>query len=233
MIFAVETLNNQTFDFPGSKYHPTVWPMLRRFKWDAWNDFISWRSHNEYKRRGREIMFKKKLYIKKGVHFMIFAIEVVINFSENQHLTFSRSRCSPFSRWPFKVTQGQTENAILFATYDFLYLCSIVTKAISHTETLFFSRWPWSDLSGHKRSNCICILMPSYLCSIVTIALSRTENLFFGGWPWSDLSRSRKVKLIIPSDLRLITCFHCSIVTIALSRTETLFFLDSDWVWIE
>ena len=76
--------------------------------------------------------------------------------------------------------------------------------AQSRTETLFFSRWPWSDLS---RSPTVKLIMPSYSrlmtsyqCSIETIALSRTETLFFSRWPCFDLSRSSKVKLIMPYD---------------------------------
>ena len=63
------------------------------------------------------------------------------------------------------------------------YLCSIVTLALSRPETLFFSRWPWSDLS---RSLKVKLIVPSdprpmtcYLCSIVTIALSRPETPVF------------------------------------------------------
>ena len=33
----------------------------------------------------------KKLCLKKGFHFIVFAVKVLINLSENQHLTFSRS----------------------------------------------------------------------------------------------------------------------------------------------
>ena len=108
------------------------------------------------------------------------------------------------------------------------YTCSIVTIALSRTETLFFSRWPWSRLS---RSPKVKLNMPmdsrniiSNTCSKVTIALSRTETLFFNRWPWSGLSRSPKVKLNMSFDSRHIISYTCSVVTIALSRTETLFF---------
>ena len=108
------------------------------------------------------------------------------------------------------------------------YTCSILTIALSCTETLFFSRWPWSGLS---RSPKVKLIMPSdsrhitsYTCFIVTIALSRTETLFISRWPRSGLSRSPKVKLVMPFDSRHIISYTCSIVTIALSRTETLFF---------
>ena len=33
----------------------------------------------------------KKLFIKKGFHSIVFAVKVLINLSENQQLTFSRS----------------------------------------------------------------------------------------------------------------------------------------------
>ena len=63
------------------------------------------------------------------------------------------------------------------------YYCSTVTLALSRSETLFFSRWPWSDFS---RSPKVKLIMPSYsqpmtsyLCSIVTIALSCTGNPVF------------------------------------------------------
>ena len=102
------------------------------------------------------------------------------------------------------------------------YWCSIVTIALSRAETMFFSIWPWSDLS---RSPMVKLIMPfylrhmtSYLCCIVTIALSRTETLFLSIWPRSELSRSPNVKLIVPSDQRLITSYWRSRVTIALSR---------------
>ena len=45
-------------------------------------------------------------------------------------------------------------------------------------------------------------------------------QLFTSIW----ISRSSKVKLIMPSDSRPMTCYWCSIVTISLSRTRTLFF---------
>ena len=80
--------------------------------------------------------------------------------------------------------------------------CSIVTLALSRTETLFFSRWPWFGLS---RSPKVELNMPfysrhiiSYTCSVMTIALSRTETLFFSRWPWSGLSSSTKVELNMP-----------------------------------
>ena len=108
------------------------------------------------------------------------------------------------------------------------YTCSMVTITLSRTETLFFSRWPWSGLS---RSSKVKLIMPSdlryitsYTCSIVTIALSRMETLFFSRWPWSGLSRSPKVKLIMLSDSQHITSNTYSVVTIVLSRTGTLFF---------
>ena len=108
------------------------------------------------------------------------------------------------------------------------YTCSVVTIALSRTETLFFSRWPWCGLSRSPKAK---LIMPfdsrhitSYTCSIVTTALSRTETLFFSRWPWSGLSRSPKVKLIMPFDSQHIISCTCSIVTIALSHTEILFF---------
>ena len=149
---------------------------------------------------------------------MIIAIKVVINFSENQHLTFSRTWCSPCSRWPwsdlFKVTKGQTDYAILFATYDFLSVFYNNYSAISHG-----SPFSADDLDptfqGHQRSNWLCHLICDLwlpICvSIVTIALSRTETLFFSRWPWSGLSRSPKVKLIMPFDLRPMTSYKCSL----------------------
>ena len=129
--------------------------------------------------------------------------------------------------WPFKVTKGQTDYAIRFATYHFLYVFYSDYCAISHGNP-FFSRWPWSGL---PRSPKVKLIMRfdsrhiiSYTCFIVTIALSRTENLFFSRWPWSGLSRSPKVKLIMRFDSRHIISYTCFIVTIALSRPETLFF---------
>ena len=115
------------------------------------------------------------------------------------------------------------------------YKRSIVTIALSRTETMFYSRWPWSGLS---RSPKVKLITPSdsrpisyYKCSSVTIALSLTETVFFSKWPWSDLSRSPKIKLIMPSDSRPISyySYKCSSVTIALSLTETVFF--SKWPW--
>ena len=46
----------------------------------------------------------KKLCLKKGFHFIVFAVKGLINLSENQHLTFSRSmyliqtKCHSFVR---------------------------------------------------------------------------------------------------------------------------------------
>ena len=115
------------------------------------------------------------------------------------------------------------------------YKCPIVTIALSRTETLVFSRWPWFVL---PRSPKVKLIMPSdprpmtsYKCSIVTIALSRTETLIFCRWPWSSLSKSLKVKLIIPSYSRPMTSYKCFIVIITLSRTETLFL--SRWPWYD
>ena len=136
--------------------------------------------------------------------------------------------------WPFNVTKCQTDNAIRFVTYPFLYVFHINYSAISH-ETLFFNRWPWSGLSRSPKVKLIMPsvsrLIPSYACFIVTIALSRTKTLFFSRWPSSGLSRSPKVKLIMPSDSLHITSYMCSIVTIALSHTETLFF--SRWLFMD
>ena len=79
------------------------------------------------------------------------------------------------------------------------YTIFIVTKALYRTETLFFIRWPWSDLS---RSPKVKLIIPSdsrhiisYTCFIVTTALSHTETLFFNRWPWSGLSRSLGVAI--------------------------------------
>ena len=123
---------------------------------------------------------------------------------------------------------GSPEDKLIMSfdsRHIFSYTCSIETMALSRTETLFFSRWPWSGVS---RTPKVKLIMLSYLwpmtqnwCSIVTIAQSRTDNLFFSIWPWSDLSRSPKVKLIMPSDSRHITSFTSSTVTIAQSRTKT------------
>ena len=117
------------------------------------------------------------------------------------------------------------------------YLCSIVATAISRTDTLFFSRWPWSGLSRPPK---VKLLMPSvsrhitsFTCSIVTTALSRKETLFFSRWPWSGFLRSTNVKLIMPFDSRHITSYTCSIVTIALSRTETLFSADDLYLAVQ
>ena len=100
--------------------------------------------------------------------------------------------------WPFKVTKVK----LIMPSYSrpmTLYLCSMVTIVLSLTETLFFSRWHWSDL---PRSPKVKRIMPSdprqmtsYECSIVTIALSRRGTLFlsrsdldltFQGHQWSN-----------------------------------------------
>ena len=95
--------------------------------------------------------------------------------------------------WPFKGQRKvKRDYSIWLATHDILYWCSIVTIALSRTETLFFCRWPWSGLSRLPK---VRLIMPSYsrlmtshLCSIVTKPLSRTETPFFSRWPWSDLA---------------------------------------------
>ena len=137
------------------------------------------------------------------------------------------------SIWPFQVTKGQTEYDIRFTAYHFLYVCSVVTIVLSCMETLFFSTWPWSDLS---RSPKVKLIMPSdsrhitsYTCSIATITLSDTETLFFSKWPWSGFSRSPKVKLNMTFNSPHIISYTCSIVFVALSRTETPFF--RRWPW--
>ena len=134
--------------------------------------------------------------------------------------------------WPFNVTKGQTDYSLQSTTYDFLLL-SIVTIALSRTKILFFSRWPWSDLSRSPKVKLIVTSDPqpmtSYYSSIVTKALSCAETVFFSRWPWSDLSRSPKVKLIIPSNPRPMTYYYCSVVNILLSLTETMFF--RIWPW--
>ena len=106
---------------------------------------------------------------------------------------------------------GQTDYAIRSPIYElsefllvfFSYNCAI------RTETLFFSRLRYSDLS---RSPKVELTTPSdprpmspYKRSIVAIALSRTEIVFFSRWPWSDLSRSPKIKLITPSVSRPVS----------------------------
>ena len=52
--------------------------------------------------------------------------------------------------WPFKVTKGQTDNAIRFVTYQFLYVF-IVTIALSRTESCFQQMtliWPFKVTRG-------------------------------------------------------------------------------------
>ena len=136
--------------------------------------------------------------------------------------------------WPFKVTQGQTEYAIPFASYHSLYVFCSNYSAISHGNPVF-SRWPWS---GFPRSPKVKLIIPSdsrhiisYTCVIVTLALSRTETLFFSRCPRSGLSRSPKVKLNIPSDSRHIISYTCFIVTLALSRTEPLVIQQMALIW--
>ena len=111
---------------------------------------------------------------------------------------------------------------------DNSYLCSIVTTAISRTETLFFSRWPWSGLSRPPK---VKLIMPSnsrhiasYTCSIVTIALSRTESLFFQQmtliWPFKVTKGQTDHAIRTWPPNLLLTSYKCCIVTIALSRTS-------------
>ena len=104
---------------------------------------------------------------------------------------------------PFKVTEGQSDHTIRFASNEFLFICSIVIIALSRPETLFSA----DDLD----------LTFQGLESQIKIQ----------GQDQSKLPRSPKVKLITPSDLERMSSYICSIVTIALSRTETLFFSDS------
>ena len=72
------------------------------------------------------------------------------------------------------------------------YLCFIVTIALSRTETLFLSRWPWSDPSRSPKVKLVTSsdlhLMHSYLSFVDLISLSHTINevfriLEFSWWP--------------------------------------------------
>ena len=55
------------------------------------------------------------------------------------------------------------------------YKCSKVTIAQSRTETLFFSTWPWSDLS---RSAKVKLIMPAKPRPMTCYQCSRTGTLF-------------------------------------------------------
>ena len=135
--------------------------------------------------------------------------------------------------WPFKVTKGQTDNAIRFATHDFLPVFYGNYNAILHGNPVFLQTtliWPFKVTRGQTDYAILFAIHNLLLVSIIlNIALSRTETLFFSRWPRSGLSRSPKVKLIMPFDSWHIISYPCSKVTIALSRTKTLFF--SRWPW--
>ena len=84
--------------------------------------------------------------------------------------------------WPFKVTQGQTDYAIGFTTYHFLYVFYSNYSAISHG-IYVFSRWPWSGLS---RSLKVKLNTPfysrhiiSHTCSLVNYSAISHRNPAF------------------------------------------------------
>ena len=102
--------------------------------------------------------------------------------------------------------------------------------ALSRTETLFTSRWPWSDhirSIGHQQSNWPThpihdLCMSSCKRSIVTIALSRTEAVLYCKWPWSA-QPFKVTKAQTDYAIRFATYklqYKCH-VTIALSLTNT------------
>ena len=134
--------------------------------------------------------------------------------------------------WPFKVIKGQTDYTIRFASYELLYVFYSNHCAISHRNQVFQQItliWP-SKITKGQTDYTIRFASYELLCvfySNYSAILHR--NPVFIRWPWSDLSRSRKVKLVAPSDSHHMSCYVCPIVTIALSRTETLFFMRLPW----
>ena len=134
--------------------------------------------------------------------------------------------------WPSKVTKGQTDYGIGFATYHFLYVFYSNYSAISHENPVFQQMTSIRPFKVTKVQTEYAIRFATYHFLYVIYsnysAISH-GNPVFSRWPWTGLSRSPKVKLNMPFNLRHIISYTCSIVTIALSRTETLFF--SRWPW--
>ena len=66
-----------------------------------------------------------------------------------------------FQQWPWSDLLRSAKVKLMMPSDSWpmtCYQCSIVTIALSRTETMFFSRWPWSDLS---RSAKVKLIMPS------------------------------------------------------------------------
>ena len=66
----------------------------------SWPGFSRSLGHCSFEKRRKvdsltlKTLIRQKVFIMKGFHCILFAVKTLINFSENQHLTFSRSRCS-------------------------------------------------------------------------------------------------------------------------------------------
>ena len=129
--------------------------------------------------------------------------------------------------WPFRVTKGQTNHAIRFATYHFLYMFYSNYSAISQGNPVSQQMtliWPFKVTKGQTDH---AIGFATY--HFLYVFYSNYSTISHGNpvfqkmtsiWPF----RSPKVKLIMPFDSQHIISYTCSIVTKALSRTETLFF---------
>ena len=112
--------------------------------------------------------------------------------------------------WPFKVTEGQTDYVIRYATYDFLLVFYSNYSAISLGKPVFQQMtliWPFKVTKGQSD---YAILSATYDLLIVFYrnysAISH-GNPVFQQMAWSDLPKSPKVKLIMPSDPRHMTCY--------------------------
>ena len=128
-----------------------------------------------------------------------------------------------------------TDNAIRYATYDFLLVFYSDYSAISHGNPVFQQMTLIWTYQGHQGQTDYVIRFASYKLLLVfysNYTLSRTETVLFQQMTMilTFQGHQRSNWLCHPiRDLWLPISVSCFIVTTALSRTETLFF--SRWPW--
>ena len=129
--------------------------------------------------------------------------------------------------WPFKVTKSQTEYAIGFAQYHFLYVFHSNYSAISHGNPVFQQMaliWPFKVTKGRTDyTNGFAPYHFPYVFHSNYSAISHGNPVFQQIaliWPFK-VTKGQTHYTIRSRHSISYTCF---IVTIALSRTETLFF---------